>query len=205
MRIPACVDWLLADWDDKKWYVKLAEVVSMSLAIYEVIFLGGMILCMVEEVNRQVEYTRMHHQLLGGSANVRLWREYARDWCLDTPEGRKVIDRLDVQNDALVTHVRSPTLGWFDFRISRVGLKSEPIVINCRCKKSFANEPLHSPDDFSYFEISFAISKNGQIALLPLLMRDTLNSGYAFHPVKFKSDKQVWVLGNEPRTLTDEY
>ena len=205
MRIPACVDWLLADWDDKKWYVKLAEVVSMSLAIYEVIFLGGMILCMVEEVNRQVEYTRMHHQLLGGSANVRLWREYARDWCFDTPEGRRVIDRLDVQNDALVTHVRSPTLGWFDFRISRVGLKSEPIVINCRCKKSFATEPLHSPDDFCYFEISFAISKNGQIALLPLLMRDTLNSGYAFHPVKFKSDKQVWVLGNEPQSHPDEY
>lgn len=205
MRIPACVDWLLADWDDKKWYVKLAEVVSMSLAIYEVIFLGGMIWCMVEEIMRQGEYMRMHHQMLGGSANVRLWRENTCDLIEDSAECNAIADRLNYQNDSLVAHARSPTFGWFDFHVSRLGLKSEPVHIDIRCKKTFENEPLHTPDDFCYFELSFALSKNGGIASLPLFMRDTLNSHYMYHPVKFKTDKQVWVFEDQPESHPDEY
>lgn len=194
MRIPACVDWLFADWDDKKWYVKLAEVVSMAVAIYEGIFIAGMVSCTVEELQRKKQFAETCHEYLGGSANVRLWRESTQDMLSGCPSLFKDVKPV---NDALVATVRSHTPGWFRLMIVKNEGEGHPLLVSCFASKSFEKGPVYTPNNMSYFELQFAVKQDG--SMMPLCIMETMNSEYIFpHPDKFKEEKLVCISDKKP-------
>ena len=166
----------------------------MAVAIYEGIFIAGMVSCTVEELQRKKQFAETCHEYLGGSANVRLWRENTQDMFSGC---RSLFKYVKPVNDALVATVRSHTPGWYRLMIVKNEGKGHPLLIYCCVSKSFEKGPMYTPNNMSYFELIFLVKEDG--ALLPLSIMETMNSHYFFpHPDKFKEEKLVYIFGRPP-------